>query len=228
MPEQSFAVYRHEDKYLLSPGEAAYLRGLLRGVLRPDPHGDYSIRSLYFDTPGLRDHNEKLLGLRDRKKLRLRTYSGRRQDPVKLEIKNKSESFSHKETLVITAEEAEALIRGEWAILDRYESPTARRFQNFARTEGRGPSMLIDYEREAFLCPAQRVRITFDKHIRAAHSSDFFNPDVPMVGLHSQQVTVLEVKYDHFLPGYLTGLLSSCRLQPTSVSKYSTACLFHE
>ena len=49
MPEQSFAVYRHEDKYLLSPAEAVYLRGLLRGVLTPDAHGDYAIRSLYFD-----------------------------------------------------------------------------------------------------------------------------------------------------------------------------------
>ena len=34
MPEQSFAVYRHEDKYLLSPAEAVYLRGLLRGLCR--------------------------------------------------------------------------------------------------------------------------------------------------------------------------------------------------
>lgn len=228
MPEQSFAVYRHEDKFLLSPGEAAYLRGLLRGVMQADPHGEYSIRSLYFDTKDLRDHNEKLLGLRDRKKLRLRTYSGRREDPVKLEIKNKSENLSHKETLVITAEDAEALILGKWDVLDAYQSPTARRFQNFARAEGRGPSMLIDYEREAFLCPAQRVRITFDKHIRAARSAAFFDPNVPMVGLHSGAVTVLEVKYDHFLPGYLSRLLASCRLQQTSVSKYSTACTFHE
>lgn len=228
MAEQGFAVYRHEDKYLLSPGEAEYLRGLLRGVLAADPHGDYSIRSLYFDTPDLRDHQEKLMGLRDRKKMRLRTYSGNRQDPVKLEIKNKSENLSHKETLLISADEAEALIRGEWDVLDAYESQTARRFQNFASNEGRGPTMLIDYEREAFLCPAQNVRITFDKHIRAARSNAFFDPDVPMVGLHSQQVTVLEVKYDHFLPGYLSRLLSSCCLQQTSVSKYSTACLFHE
>ena len=226
MPEQSFAVYRHEDKYLLSPAEAVYLRGLLRGVLTPDAHGDYAIRSLYFDTPDLRDYNEKLLGLRDRKKLRLRTYSGRREDPVKLEIKNKSENLSHKETLVITSQEAESLIRGEWEVLDAYQSTTARRFQNFVKNEGRRPTMLIDYEREAFLCPAQRVRITFDKHIRAAHSDAFFDPHVPMVGLHSGQITVLEVKYDSFLPAYLSRLLSSCCLQHTSVSKYSTACEF--
>lgn len=228
MPEQSFAVYRHEDKFLLSPGEAACLRGLLQGVLRPDPHGVYHIRSLYFDTPGLRDYNEKLLGLRDRKKLRLRTYSGRAEDPVKLEIKNKRENFSHKETLVITPQQAQALIRGEWEALDGYQSPTARRFQNFGAAEARRPYMLIDYEREAFLCPAQRVRITFDRNIRAARSSAFFDAGVPMVGLHSRQVTVLEVKYDHFLPGYLTRLLSSCRMQSMSVSKYATACTFFE
>ena len=230
MPEQSFAVYRHEDKYLLSPAEAVYLRGLLRGVLTPDAHGDYAIRSLYFDTPDLRDYNEKLLGLRDRKKLRLRTYSGRREDPVKLEIKNKSENFSYKETLVITSQEAESLIRGEWGVLDAYQSTTARRFQNFVKNEGRRPTMLIDYEREAFLCPAQRVRITFDKRLRSGLGSvDIFNPDVPTVPVLDNEEIILEVKYNRVLPPYLADVLSfACpEAVQSAVSKY-TLCRRYE
>ena len=62
----ALAVDRHEEKFLLSPGEAAYTQKLLDGLLRRDRYsaaGAYSIRSLYFDTPGDGDYLDKVLGV---------------------------------------------------------------------------------------------------------------------------------------------------------------------
>ena len=52
----ALAVDRHEEKFLLNPGEAALARALLDGALHRDRYsagGAYYIRSLYFDTPPL-------------------------------------------------------------------------------------------------------------------------------------------------------------------------------
>ena len=91
------------------------------------------------------------------------------------------------------------------------------------RAEGRRPAALVEYQREAFLCPAQETRITFDRAITAATSDRLFDPSVPMAGLHSSGITVLEVKYNSFLPEYLRRLLSTATMQSHSVSKYATA-----
>ena len=73
----ALAVDRHEEKFLLNPAEAVCLRALLDGLLRRDRYsagGAYYIRSLYFDTPDNTDYADKVLGVSDRRKLRLRLY----------------------------------------------------------------------------------------------------------------------------------------------------------
>ena len=69
----------------------------------------------------------------------------------------------------------------------------------------------------------ERVRITLDEHVRAAKSSALFDPGVPMLGVHSGNAVILEVKYDRFLPDYLRGALSSVCAQGMSISKYAAA-----
>ena len=54
MSENVLKVYRSEWKFYISLGEYHYLKGLLSGIMTPDPHmedkGEYYIRSLYFDS----------------------------------------------------------------------------------------------------------------------------------------------------------------------------------
>ena len=70
--------FRHEIKLLLSPAEAAVLRTKLAALLPLDPNsgekGEYFIRSLYFDDLSKTSYFEKLAGVSDRKKYRLRVY----------------------------------------------------------------------------------------------------------------------------------------------------------
>ncbi len=219
------AVDRHEEKFLLSPAEALYTRGLLDALLCRDSHslaGAYFIRSLYFDTTDAADYTDKVLGVSERRKVRLRLYdtSARR---VRLEVKEKSGSYSHKTGVWMSRADARRLIEGDTGPLFADAGAEARRiWLNFAR-ELRRPAALIDYERTAWTMPVERVRITLDEHVRAAKSSALFDPGVPMVGVHSDRAVILEVKYDRYLPAYMRRALSSVCAQSMSISKYGAA-----
>lgn len=218
------AVQRYEEKYLLSQPQAAALRHLLDAVLRRDAYsaaGPYYIRSLYFDTPTDRDYTEKLLGVAERTKLRLRIYSTDAK-AAKLEIKAKNGTTSHKQSAALTRGDALRLISGDDTVLQG-GSRAALAAWALYRGEARRPAVLVDYERTAWVAPVGAGRITLDEQIRAAKSSELFSPAVPMAGIHGGGAVVLEIKYNTPLPPYLRNLLSSVPGQFMSISKYATA-----
>lgn len=216
-------VRRYEEKYLLAPAQAAALQNLLDGVLQRDRYsanGAYYIRSLYFDTPEDGDYKDKLLGVSERKKLRLRLYD-LQASHIKLEIKAKRAKTSHKQSAVLTRETAQALVDGDPNPL-LGEGTAACAAYALYQGENRHPAALIDYERTAWVFPVGRARITLDSHVRAAKSASLFADDVPMVGVLNP-MTILEVKYDQPLPAWLGRMLSSIPGTPLSISKYALA-----
>lgn len=216
-------VRRYEEKYLLAPAQAAALQNLLDGVLQRDRYsanGAYFIRSLYFDTPADADYKDKLLGVSERKKLRLRLYDVQAQQ-VKLEIKAKRAKNSHKQSAVLDRSTALALVNGDPTPL-LAEGPAARAAYALYQGEHRAPAALIDYERTAWVFPVGRARITLDSHVRASKSDSLFEANVPMVGV-LDPMTILEVKYDRPLPSWLGRMLSSIPGAPMSISKYAMA-----
>ena len=71
-------VFRTEKKYELSLFESEMLFHKLLNVLEGDPYNGneaYLVRSLYFDTIYNRDYWQKMDGLSNRRKIRLRVYS---------------------------------------------------------------------------------------------------------------------------------------------------------
>lgn len=216
-------VRRYEEKYLLAPAQAAALGQLLDGVLQRDRYsakGAYFIRSLYFDTPEDGDYKDKLLGVSERKKLRLRLYDLQAQQ-IKLEIKAKRAKTSHKQSAVVDRRTAQALIAGDPAPLLE-EGTAARAAYALYQGEARRPAVLIDYERTAWVFPVGRARITLDSHVRASKSESLFATDLPMVEVLAP-MTILEVKYDQPLPPWLGRMLSSIPGTPLSISKYAMA-----
>ena len=90
-----------------------------------------------------------------------------------------------------------------------------------ARTKLLRPKVIVDYEREAFVCKEGNVRVTFDKHIRAGISSfDIFDPNVPTVPAIEDDRLVLEVKYDEYLPVYIAQMMRQLSRWQTTQSKY--------
>ena len=84
-------VYRHEIKFFINRIDAFLLDSMLKRTMQTDingdEHGEYWIRSMYFDSQDNRDYLEKINGFSQRKKLRIRIY--KTSDPaVKLELKN--------------------------------------------------------------------------------------------------------------------------------------------
>ena len=194
---------RHELKHQISLQEDLVLAGRLRRLFRHDAHagadGTYRITSLYFDTPYDAALQEKLDGVDRREKFRLRYYGG---DPdwLKLEKKYKINGLCGKRSARLSRAEAEALLSGEHGFLLESGDPLLLEFYSKLRGNGLAPRTVVCYDREAFAYAPGNVRVTLDRNIRTGRSAlEFFRPERfalrPLEGC-----TVLEVKYDAFLP----------------------------
>lgn len=219
-------VYRSEIKYLIGMAEFETLRRLLAAVMQPDPYmlspDGYLIRSLYFDSLTDQDYFDKLDGVENRKKIRLRIYD-LQTDVCKLEIKNRFNNYNLKESLTVSRADAEALIEGNTGALLQYDTPIAEKAYRIMHVAHYSPRVIVEYDREAYVLPAHDVRITFDKNVRAAFSPKLFEPFNAMTPLCEAQTMILEVKFNQFLPMYLQDILSCSKGQMLSVSKYCLA-----
>jgi len=225
---------RHELKFLITRTQLEVLRHVITPVLHLDENaakngGKYHIRSLYFDTAFDDSLYEKYSGVMNRDKYRMRIYNMNGQE-VFMECKTKIGTLISKRSVKIHRDLAEQLIAGDPAGLENTRSGLLRDVYREMRTRLLHPVVIVDYEREAYLHPAEEVRITFDMKVRTGLSSiDLFNPDVPTIPVLPNDETVLEVKYNRVLPPYIVGLLSyACpEAVQTAVSKY-TLCRQYE
>ena len=216
---------RHELKYHITPAELSVLRGVLTPVMQLDPNGnennEYHIRSLYFDTINDDALEEKIAGVGNRKKYRMRIYNFS-DKVIKLECKSKYGDLISKQSVSIPRDLAEQLIAGDPDGLQRMRHPLLHDVYREMRTRLLRPAVIVDYVREAYIHLAQDVRITFDKQLRTGlYASDIFNPMLPTYPVFDDPVEILEVKYNEFLPTYLQAIVSSVTAQRSAVSKYT-------
>ncbi|MDR2354646.1 MAG: polyphosphate polymerase domain-containing protein [Clostridiales Family XIII bacterium] len=225
--EKIIATYtewqRIEKKYLFSTPIAYALRHRLEAVLREDAHNGpegYIVRSLYFDTVSDADFFDKIEGLEQRRKVRLRVYPPNLRS-VKLEFKEKGGVYQRKRSLNISAEDARALIRRDFSVLLRLEHPLAAELFGILSAEVYLPRCIVEYRRRAFLAPGSDTRLTFDSHIRAGEGClDLFAPVLYLHPALDPSDITLEVKYSHFLFGYIRDTLGEYGKTERSVSKY--------
>ena len=225
MPTIRNIPLRHELKYHITPAELTVLRGVLAPVMQLDPNGnennEYHIRSLYFDTINDDALEEKIAGVGNRKKYRIRIYNFSDR-VIKLECKSKYGDLISKQSVSIPRELAEQLIAGDPDGLQRMRHPLFHDVYREMRTRLLRPAVIVDYVREAYIHQAEEVRITFDKQVRTGlYSVDMFNPEIPTYPVFDDPVEILEVKFDEFLPSYLQAILSGVTAQRSAVSKYT-------
>lgn len=225
MPTIRNIPLRHELKYHITPAELTVLRGVLAPVMQLDPNGnennEYHIRSLYFDTINDDALEEKIAGVGNRKKYRIRIYNFSDR-VIKLECKSKYGDLISKQSVSIPRELAEQLIAGDPDGLQRMRHPLFHDVYREMRTRLLRPAVIVDYVREAYIHQAEEVRITFDKQVRTGlYSVDMFNPEIPTYPVFDDPVEILEVKFDEFLPGYLQSILSGVTAQRSAISKYT-------
>ena len=215
---------RHEVKHQISPQEDLVLASRLGKLFPRDGHagpdGSYRVTSLYFDTPYDTALREKLDGVDRREKFRLRYY-GERPDFLKLEKKFKVNGLCGKRSARLSREEGERLLAGEPDFLLEREEPLLAELYHKLRGSLLAPRTAVCYDREAFLYAPGNVRITLDRDVRTGLSPlDFFRPErfflKPLSGL-----TVLEVKYDAFLPDLVRLAVQTPGRRAGACSKYA-------
>ena len=215
---------RHELKYFINPAELEALRGRLRGALTLDSHcvdgRPYVIRSLYFDDLEDSAFYDKQSGVMHRDKYRIRIYRYSDKE-IFLERKRKLGDLIQKSSVQITRRLCDQLIDGNPAGLYKSANPLLQDMYVQMRTRFLRPKVIVDYAREAYLHPAEDVRITFDLSLRSGlFSRDLFNPNLPTVCPHDRSVEILEVKFNNYLPAYVNALLCGVEAERSAVSKY--------
>lgn len=215
-------TYRQEIKRLLSPAQRLLLEQRIGAVLSLDSHSgaerNYLVRSVYFDTVADRAYTEKEAGISDREKIRIRFYNY--QDKlILLERKEKRGRLIHKDSLPITRETADALLCNDYSPLTAYNSPLGNYIYGFAHSEGLHPTVTVDYTRTAYVYPAGDVRITFDSALQAARpDKQIWMPGGCAAVL--PEYTILEIKFNQYLPEHIRHLLNSVTSQQEALSKY--------
>ncbi len=219
--------YRHELKFYLNHMEYNTLRNSISGVMPVDEHaaarGEYHIRSLYFDDFWDSAMVQKLDGDTDRKKFRIRIYNFS-DETIKLERKVKTGQFIRKDSTSLSREEFDAILAGEFDFLaERPEVPCMALYLEM-RNNLMKPKVIVDYVREPYVYPIEDVRVTFDKDLRMAFPDfdgyDIFNPDLMTTPMVDNNLIIMEVKFNQFLPAIIHKLIQSPTNMRSSISKY--------
>lgn len=218
-------AYRYEWKFVLTRTEALTLQQRLKGILALDPHSlsekkSYTIRSLYFDDPFSTAFDEKQDGVEYRKKYRIRMYNDD-DSYLKLECKHKDEDRTYKEDSRITRLQAQQMMARNYGAIQT-QDPFVERFLAEAMVKDLRPSVIVQYDRTAYVSPVSEVRITFDADVRSGrYITNLFDPHLNLLPVVSAGDLVLEVKYNEFLMEPLPQILCSVPMIRQAVSKFA-------
>ena len=226
MSTKSLVVSRQELKYPINFAQYISLSQILKNVLVEDQHNGkegYWVRSLYFDSYADADFYEKLNGIENRKKIRLRIYNY--NDPkVKLEIKRKYGNNQEKKSIIITREDAKELTCCNYEVLRKYSTKEAVMIYNIMKVNRVRPVVMIEYRRKAFIHPMNNIRMTLDSEIRSSETYfDFFSPSPILAPVEDYYNALLEIKYNNFIFKWLSELIEPHTLTRESYSKYTAS-----
>ncbi|MEE4177091.1 MAG: polyphosphate polymerase domain-containing protein [Bacteroides sp.] len=233
-------MLRNEHKYLVPNRLLDPLRSRVNAFVRPDifvrdnPEGlsQYTVRSIYFDNRKLETYYEKLGGIFNRRKFRVRGYHGPEpEEQVVLEIKRKIGNKIKKHRAFVDYPNLDDLLLSgnvESYVENSTEKASAHedaaRFLFHLKSKHLVPTCLIAYEREAYhglLDPG--VRVTFDKNLRSRmfpQTSQLFLEE----GLRKffPSHFILEIKYfTEKMPRWARSIIQEFRLRNEALSKYT-------
>ena len=218
-------VLRHELKYYISRPGAALIRSRLSALMRPDAHADgfspYFIRSLYFDDMDLSAYRDKLSGVENRNKYRIRYYNGDLSYVV-FEKKQKVGDRIRKTSVRLTSEQTERMLAGK--SVENAEAPLLKEYNVLVKNVSLRPLVLVDYDRTVFSYPVGNVRITLDEGLASRRFTGSLTDRSACGRVLSPEEVVLEVKFDSLLPPQIRCLLENVPKDRSAISKYCLCC----
>ena len=212
-----YSFQRHEKKFLLTPEQYRAILPLLAERMEEDRYGEYTICSLYYDTPAFDLIRASVQKPPYKEKFRLRSYGvPGKDDRIFGEIKKKFDGVVYKRRVAATpGEMARFLAGGELP----HESPQIQRELHwFLRCHPISPRVFIGYDRTALAGREDlELRITFDRNLRwRDHQLDLMAGDHGAPVLPEERV-VMEAKLPQAAPLWLVRILSQLELRPTKI-----------
>jgi len=218
---------RHELKYLVTEAQAVAIAERIRPFMLPDRHsttGAYSIVSLYLDSDDLRLCKDSLEGIKNRFKLRIRSYSDDPDAPCFFEIKRRVNQVIVKSRSRVPRGLAGPLLADAVrpSAVGSNEYKNLAQFLYYRQQIKAGPVVRVRYFRQAFDSRfADEVRVTFDRQlslsITRTHELGLNGPGWQRV---PERGVLLEVKFTHGYPVWVSRLVQEFGLQAQSMSKY--------
>lgn len=236
MPEM---LARYEFKYLVPASIVAGIREVARLYCEPDAYGAdgiYSVNSLYFDSWDWQLARQTLEGVRNRFKLRMRTYGWAEDDVVFCEIKGRVGTSIVKNRALIDRKYAHGIANGDPPPVGGFVTKKANhqkdldQYRMLMERYDLRPRVWIRYRREAYGSAfGDGSRLTFDTELQAQMANDRHpyvpEPDawrnLPLDG----PPTILEMKFNGAFPQWMVRLTHAYDLTRLSVSKYVTGAV---
>lgn len=220
------AFNRFELKYLFPAERTAELLSALAGRVVVDPHagpkGVYEVHSIYCDTADYRAFFDKVDGLKVRRKLRFRSYADGAE--IFAEIKQRLNRTIQKRRAPWGRDVIGALLSGDDSKVPIEDAESQEALLLWKSLSLR-PTMAIHYQRRAFQATQDAgLRITLDSQVSFNHEA--LDPLVPWRGgeiLVPPNLVVLEIKFDHVVPEWLSKVVLQLELKLTRLSKYCRA-----
>jgi len=229
---------RREYKYLVPHKDIDRLRKRILPFVNVDGFAEegnqYTVRSIYFDSSSLKYYNEKVDGIKIRKKLRIRGYNKQGAESIVfLEIKRKIENHINKNRSalkyynlndLLTTKDLESYCLTENGFENSIED--GEKFLHNVHKNSLKPIVLIVYEREAYFSKFDTgLRVTFDKNLRY-----FLFPSLDKLYTEEDlkytmpKYFIFEIKFLRGFPGWLQSILRDLNISRMALSKY-TMCL---
>lgn len=215
--------FRHEYKHRINQADLMQLQTRLSSILEHDRHcgedGTYEIKSLYFDNYRDKALREKIDGVDKREKFRIRYYNTDTSF-IRLEKKSKINGLCNKQSAKMTAEETQRILDGDYHFLLESDSNLKREFYAKMQFQLLRPVCIVAYKRESFVYLPGNVRVTLDSELRGSYNvKEFLNPELQFLRLY--HTSILEVKWDEYLPQIIRDAVQLKNRKSSSFSKYA-------
>ena len=109
----------------------------------------------------------------------------------------------------------------KYDFLTTINHPLATEVYGLIRRDGLSPSVIVDYDREAYTHPLSNTRLTFDKFLRSGiNSFDMYDSNLDTMPIFPNDSVIFEVKYDEYIPTYIVDMIATLRGTKMSLSKF--------
>ena len=223
---------RREQKYLITMDQYQALLENIKPYMRPDKFGvdgNYTVTSLYFESPDKTIYYETKNKLDFRQKLRLRVYNDAGLDDASFfEIKQKQNKVVNKRRMLLPLREAYRYLENDGAVsLEDYETSNLqvlREVDHFRKFYNLKPEMIVSYDRKALHgIDNADFRMTFDFNLRTRNNNLHLEHGPFGDNFIDQNLVILEVKVNDSVPLWLTRILQKLQCEQRSASKYCTS-----